>query len=105
MHFNPGHRRIYHIRRDCRIVSAPPVPLLDLEEYAQHLVVNTNRQYDNLDSAAGGQDRDMKLATSNIQGAEGAVSLQRWASVPHLIQQCHIDLCGIQEYDPGFRLP
>ena len=23
----------------------------------------------------------------------------------HLIQQCRIDLCGIQEYDPGFPLP
>ena len=77
----------------------------DIEEYAQQLVVNTNRQYDNLDSAAEGQDRDMKLATWNIQGAQGTVSLQRRASVLHLIQQCRIDLCGIQEYNPGFPLP
>ena len=68
-------------------------------------MLNTNRQYDNLDNAAEGQVRDMKLATWIIQDAQGAVSLQRWASVLHLIQQCRIDLCGIQEYNPGFPLP
>ena len=61
----PSWGTIYQLRRDCRLVSVPLVPLLDTEEYAQHLVVNTNRQYDNLDNAAGGQDR-------------GAISLQRW---------------------------
>ena len=85
VHPNPGHRRIYHLRRDCRLVPGPPVPLLDIEEYAQHLVDNTNRQYDNLDNAAEGHDWDMKLATWNIQGAQGTVSLQRWADVLHLI--------------------
>ena len=43
VHPNPGHRRIYQLRRDFRLVPGPPVPLLDIEEYAQHLVVNTNR--------------------------------------------------------------
>ena len=33
------------------------------------------------------------------------MTLQRWASVLHLIQQCRIDLGGIQEYNPGFPLP
>ena len=47
----------------------------------------------------------MKLAAWNIQGAHGTVSLQHWASVLHLIQRCRIDLCGIQEYNPGFPLP
>ena len=42
VHPNPGHRRIYQLRRDCRQVPGPPVPLLDIEEYAQHLVVNTS---------------------------------------------------------------
>ena len=49
VHPNPGHRRIYQLRRGCRDVLGPPVPLLDIEEYAQHLVVNTNRRYDSLD--------------------------------------------------------
>ena len=77
VHPNPGHRRIYQLRRDCRLVSGPPVPLLDIEEYAQHLVVNTNRQYESLDNVANEQDRDMKLATWNIQGSQGTFSLQR----------------------------
>ena len=47
----------------------------------------------------------MKLATWNIQGAQGTVCLQRWATVLHLIQQCRIELCGIQKYNPGFPLP
>ena len=68
-------------------------------------MVNTNRHYDNLDNAANGQDRDIKLGTWNIQGAQGTVSLQRWASVIHPIQQCRIDLCGIHDYNPGFPLP
>ena len=46
----------------------------------------------------------MKLATWNIQGAEGTVSLQRRVSVIHLIQRC-INLCGIHEYSLGFPLP
>ena len=41
VHPNPGHRRIHQLRRDCRLVPGPPVPLLDID--AQHLVVNTNR--------------------------------------------------------------
>ena len=68
-------------------------------------MVNTNRQYDSLDNVAKEQDRDMKPATWNIHGTQGTVSLQRWAIVLHLIQQCGIDLCGIQEYNPGFPLP
>ena len=40
-----------------------PVPLLDIEEYAQHLVVNTNRRYDRLDNATIAKDHDMKLAS------------------------------------------
>ena len=67
--------------------------------------MNTNQQWDNLDIAADVQDRDMNLATWNIQGAQGTVSLQRWASVLHLIQQCRIHLCCTQEYNPGFPLP
>ena len=105
VHPNPGHCGIYHLRRDCRLVPRPPVLLLDKENYPQHLLVNTNRQYDNVDKAAEGHDRDMKLATWNIQGAQGTVILQRWANTLHLIQQCRIDLCGIQEYNLGFRLP
>ena len=85
--------------------TSSPVPLLDIEEYAPHLVVNTNRQYDSLDNVANEQDRDMKVATWNIQGAQGTVSLQRWTSVLHLIHQCCIELRGIQEYNPGFPLP
>ena len=77
VHPNPGHRRMFHLLRDCHLVPGPPVPLLDIEEYAQHLVVHTNRKYDNLYSAAEGHDWDMKLATWNIQGAQGSVSLQR----------------------------
>ena len=105
LHPDPGHRGIYHLRRDCRLVPRPPVPLLNKENYPQHLLVNTNRQYDNVDKAAEGHDRDMKLATWNIQSAQGTVSLQRWANILHLIQQCRIDLCGIQEYNLGFPLP
>ena len=41
VHPNPGHRRIYQLRRGCRDVLGPPASLLDIEEYAQHLVVNT----------------------------------------------------------------
>ena len=96
---------MYQLRRECRLVPGPPVPLLDIEEYAQHLVVNANRQYDSLDNVTHEQDRDMKLATWNIQGAQGSVTLQRWASVLHLVKQCSIDLCGIQEYNPCFPLP
>ena len=105
VHPKPGHRRVYQLRRDCRLVPGTPVPFLDIEEYARHLVVNTNRQYYSLDNVANEQDRDMKLATWNIQGAQGTVSLQRWASDLHLIQQCRIDLYGIQEYNLGFPLP
>ena len=104
VHPNPGHRRIYQLRRDCRNVPGPPVPLLDIEEYAQHLVVNTNRRYDSLDDTTTAKDHDMKLATWNIQGAQGSVTLQRWASALHLINQCRINLCGIQEYNPCFPM-
>ena len=51
------------------------------------------------------QERDMKLVTWNIQGAQGSVTLPRRASVLHPIKQCRIDLCGIQEYNPCFPLP
>ena len=68
-------------------------------------MVNTNRQYDSLDNVTNEPDGDMKLGTWNIQGAQGTVTLQRWATVIHLVQQCRIDLCGIQEYNPGFPLP
>ena len=105
VHPNPGHRRIYQLRRDCRLVPGPHVPLLDIEEYAQHLVVNTNRRYDSLDDTTNARDHDMKLATSNIQGAQGSVALQALATVLHLISQCRIDLCGIQEYNPCFPMP
>ena len=105
VHPNPGHRRIYQLRRGCRDVRGPPIPLLDIEEYAQHLVVNTNRRYDSLDDATTAKDHDMKLASWNIQGAQGSVSLQRWANTLHLISQCRIDLCGIQEFHPGFPKP
>ena len=47
----------------------------------------------------------MKLATWNIQGAQGSVTLQRRASALQLISQCRIDLCGIQEYNPCFPMP
>ena len=63
VHPNPGHRRIYQLRRDCRDVPGAPVPLLDIEEYARHLVVNTNRRYDSLDDTTTAKDHDMKLAT------------------------------------------
>ena len=86
-------------------MQGPPIPLLDIEEYAQHLVINTNRRYDSLDDATTAKDHDMKLASWNIQGAQGSVSLQRWANTLHLISQCRIDLCGIQEYHPGFPKP
>ena len=105
VHPNPGHRRIYELRRDCCLVPGPPVPPLDIEEYAQHLVVSTNRRYDSQDDTTNAQDHDMKLATWNIQGAQGSVTLQRWASVLHLISQCRIDLCGIQEYNPCLPMP
>ena len=77
VHPNPGHRRIYQLRRDCRDVPGPPIPLLDIEEYAQHLLINTNRRYDNLDDMTTAKDHNMKLATWNIQGAQGSVTLQR----------------------------
>ena len=105
VHPNPGQRRIYQLRRGCRDVLGSPVPLLDIEEYAQHLVVNTNRRYDSLDDTTTAKDHDMKLASWNIQGAQGSVSLQRWANTLHLISQCRIDLCGIQEYNPCFPKP
>ena len=44
----------------------------------------------------------MKLATWDTEGAQGSVTLQRWASALQLISQCRIDLCGIQEYNPCF---
>ena len=47
----------------------------------------------------------MKLATWNIQGAQGSVTLQRWASALHQISQCRINLCGIQEYNACFPKP
>ena len=50
----------------------------------------------------------MESVKKKIQGAQGTgaqVSLQRWASVLRHIQQCRIDLCGIQEYNPSFPLP
>ena len=47
----------------------------------------------------------MKLASWNIQGAQGSVSLQCWANTLHLTSQCRIDLCGIQEYNPCFPKP
>ena len=47
----------------------------------------------------------MKVATWNVQGAQGSLSLQRWPNIPRLVKVCHIDLCGIQEYDPSFPLP
>ena len=56
VHPNPGHRRIYQLRRDYRLVPGPDVPLLDIEEYAHHLVMNSNRQYDSLDNIANEQD-------------------------------------------------
>ena len=105
VHPNPGHRRIYQLRQGCRDVRGPPISLFDIEEYAQHLVVNTNRRYDSLDDATTAKDHDMKLASWNIQGAQGSVSLQRWASTLHLISQCRIDLCGIQEYNPCVPKP
>ena len=40
VHPNSGHRRIYQLLRDYRLVPGPPVPRLDIEEYAQHLVVH-----------------------------------------------------------------
>ena len=33
------------------------------------------------------------------------MSLQRWSNIVHLVSDCRTDLCGIQEYDPGFPLP
>ena len=105
VHPNPGHQRIYQLRRDCRNVPGPPVPLLDIEECAQHLVVNTNRRYDSLDVTTTAKDHDIKLATWNIQGAQGSVTLQRWASAPHPISRCRIHLCGIQEYSPCYPMP
>ena len=105
IHPNSGHRRIYHLRRDCRNMPGPPVPLLDIEEYTQYLVVNTNRWYDSLDDRTDAQDHDMKLATWNMQGAQSSVTLQRWASVLHLISECRIDFCSIQEYNPCFPMP
>ena len=86
-------------------MPGPSVPLLNIEEYAGHLVVNTNKHYDSLDKAAECTDRDMKLATWNIQGAQGTVSLQRLANVLHLIQQCRIDVRGIREYNRVFPYP
>ena len=105
VHPNPGHSRIYQLRHGCRDVLGPLVPLLDIEKYAQHLVVNTNRRYDSLDDTTTAKDHDMKLATWNIQGAQGSVTLQRWAGALHLISQCRIDLCGIHEYNPCFPEP
>ena len=105
VHPNPGHRRIYQLRRDCRDVPGPPVPLLDIEEYAQHLVVNTNGRYGSLDDTTTAKDHDIKFSTCNIQGAQGCVTLQRWASALHLISHRRIDLCGIQQYNPSFPMP
>ena len=102
VHPNPGDRRIYQLRQGCRDVRGPPIPLLDIEEYAQHLVVNTNRRYDSLDDATTAKDHDMKLASWNIQGAQGSVSLQRWANTLHLISQCRIDLCVHPGVSPRF---
>ena len=95
---NPGHRRIHQLERDCRLVPGHPIPLLDIEEYTQHLVVNTNRQYNSLDNATNTQDRHTKLATWNIQGAQGSGTLQLWASVLHFVKQYCINLCGIQKH-------
>ena len=63
VHPNPGHRRIYQLRQGCRDVQGPPILLLDIEEYAQHLVVNTNRRYDSLDDAATAKDYDLTPIT------------------------------------------
>ena len=60
-----------------RMPQRGPVPLLDIEEYPQYLVVNTNRRYDGLDDMTNARDHNMKLATWNIQGAQGSVTLQR----------------------------
>ena len=47
----------------------------------------------------------MKLASWNVQGAQGTLSLQRWANILQLIHECGVSLAGIQEYRPGFPLP
>ena len=47
----------------------------------------------------------MKLMIWSVQGAQGTLRLQRWANILHLVKDRHIDLCGIQQYDPGFPLP
>ena len=105
VHRHPGYCRIYHSCRGCCLLLGPPIALLYIKEYAQHLVVNTNRQYDILHNTAEGHDRDMKLATWIIQGAHDTVTLQHWANVLGLNQQCRITFSGIQEYYPGFPLP
>ena len=47
----------------------------------------------------------MKLALWNVQGAQGTLTLQRWANILQLIHECGVSLAGIQEYNPGFPLP
>ena len=81
----------------------PPLPLHDLEAYASQLVTNTHWDLQHLRQAAQHNDTDMKLATWKAQGAQGTLSLQRWANVLYLVRDRH--RCGIQEYDPRFPLP
>ena len=35
----------------------------------------------------------------------GSLSPQLWSNIIHLVSDCRIDICGIQEYDPRFPLP
>ena len=88
-----------------RACNRAPVPLQDLEACANQLVTKTQRDLRQPQETAQNKDTDIKLATRNVQGAHGTLSLQSWANILYSVKDCHIELCGIQKYDPGFPLP
>ena len=41
----------------------------------------------------------------NVQSAPASRILLLWANIIHLVSNCHIDLYGSPEHDPGIPLP
>ena len=105
VHPNLGQRRIYRLNNHTRTLRGPLVPPQDIEAYTKHRVTNTQRDLQCLKQTTQHKDTNLKLATWNVQGAQGRLSLQCWANILYLVSDRRIDLCGIQEYDPGFAFP
>ena len=100
----PGQHRMYRLNDHTRTLRGSQGPLHDIEACEITSYRHTTRPTEPAANIEH-QDLDMKLATSIAHGAQGSPGLQRWSSIIHLVINCFIDFYGIQEYDPGFRLP